>query len=327
MIHIAFHRADLDGIGSCMVVLKSLLEQNFQAKDITLHAWNYGEPAPEVENGDIIYIVDCSFKPEEMQALGLGEQNGLIKVCWIDHHKTAYDDSVRHGYDLMGGVRSLNRPSAVELCWKHFFGSSNIPFGIVWLSQYDTWCNEDAWRWDNEIMPFQMGMRLAPWLKDLMGRKDNTDSLRSLVDRFHNFCHADTETPMDNGRIILDYQQTQNEITSKRAFSFRFEGITFACINGFGNSQTFTGIPFLYEACMLFYYDGVKNIWRFSLYGVNDKGETCPFDLSIIAKSRGGGGHAKACGFEVAQLGSVFGHDEGPALNTNVETRGPRPNY
>lgn len=306
--HIVFHRADLDGIGSCMVVLRHLSCSGVNAKDIQLHPWNYGEKVPAFEHGDHVYIVDCSFEPLEMIELRRSKNRGEIDVTWIDHHKTAYEAAKIGKYNTLKGMRTVGRPAAIALCYEYFFG--NPPKGISLLSDYDTWVKDDKDKWENEILPFQYGMRLEPWLKDLLGGDRSFDS---IVEDFFYQC-SNPSACIDDGEMILEYQRTQDEITSKRAFSYRFHGITFACLNASGNSNTFRNIPFMYEACMMFRYDGGK--WKFSLYATNDKGEESDFDLTEIAKHYGGGGHAKACGFEVHELHEVFGPDEGPAMNT-----------
>jgi oligoribonuclease NrnB/cAMP/cGMP phosphodiesterase (DHH superfamily) len=182
--HIAFHRADLDGIGSCMVVLRHLLSMGMEAKDIILHAWNYGEPTPSFI-GDMVYIVDCSFNPNDMKEIYQASLDGQFKVAWIDHHQTAYDDSVRRGYDQMFGKRVLNRPAAIELCW-YYLQNEQAPLGIRLLSKYDTWCNEDAYEWKTEILPFQFGMRLTNWLNLLNEARADTKALQRVVDKFFN---------------------------------------------------------------------------------------------------------------------------------------------
>lgn len=320
--HIVFHRADLDGIGSCMVVLKHLFAIGATPDFITLHGWNYGEPAPTFDDGVRVIIVDCSFTVKEMLTLSERDKVGDIHVQWIDHHKTAYDDSVRHNYDLLGGIRSLNRPAAIMLAWDFFFGG-DAPLGIKWLSTYDVWDDSDAFMWKDAVMPFQYGMRHQNWLAKLYDAANDTSGSRqkkltALVSRFFNLCHDDTDSVLDEGRIILAYQQVQNEIASARAFPFRFNDTEFAVINqGGGNSAMFvpSRIKFPYEAVMTFSFDGRTMKWKFSMYGVNSDGKKSEIDLSVIAKKMGGGGHAGACGFEVISLQSVFPSlHEGPGI-------------
>lgn len=302
MHHIVFHRADLDGIGSCMVVLRKLFYDKVEPENIYLHAWNYGEPMPLFEDCESIYIVDCSFTPEEMLILRHSSMGD--KVTWIDHHKTSYEDSIEYAYDNFNGVRSTKLPSAIQLCWSYLFGEQ-IPNGIGLLSDYDTWQNQDKHKWDRYILPYQYGMRNEDWLGRLM--EHDPKELITTVNYFQ-FAIENTLSFIQGGSEILRYQEIQNKIASSRAFSFRYEGITFACINqGGGNSSMFTDIPFMYEAVMSFAFDGKKMKWKFSMYNVNDRGVPTNFDLSIIAKAKGGGGHANACGFEVRDLKEVFG--------------------
>jgi hypothetical protein len=117
----------------------------------------------------------------------------------------------------MFGKRVLNRPAAIELCW-YYLQNEQAPLGIRLLSKYDTWCNEDAYEWKTEILPFQFGMRLTNWLNLLNEARADTKALQRVVDKFFNFCHDNTEEVMDNGNTILDYQKTQNEMASQSTF-------------------------------------------------------------------------------------------------------------
>jgi hypothetical protein len=306
--HVVFHRMDLDGIGSAMVILNYLLnEEQRNMDEIILHAFNYGEDILSPVPGDHVYIADVSFKPEQMAYLWKHVEDGDIFVTWIDHHKTAYDDSVRNGYDGMKGIRNLHRPSAVELCW-NYFNDAQAPEGIKLLSLYDTWCNEDKFHWKENILPFQYGMKGKGWLNRLMREVDSQEGMRAVVRNFMRACTDEVDEIRQEGDVIMAYQKEEDTMTTKqRAFSFRFEGITFAVMNAFGNSNSFVGVPFIHEARMLFNYDPGKCLWRVSMYGVDDKDQQSKHDLSIIAKSRGGGGHKNACGFEVRDLKEVFG--------------------
>lgn len=301
---IVFHKADLDGVGSCMVVLKKLFKAN--VKDIKLIPWNYGEETPKFDNGDTVYIVDCSFPPEDMRELCDASLKGLLDVIWLDHHKSSYDDSYAHGYHMMEGVRNSHRPAAIEITWDfftwHFFDNKKAPRGIELLSLYDTWQNSDKHLWDHAILPFQFGMRQRNWLKELMDSQDDTKKLKQVVDRFFYLCD-DTDSTMELGDSILSYQKGLDEAAAQAAFPFVWKGVTFAAINGRGNSQLFDAVSFPYEACLLFRFNGKTMKWMFSLYG-KDENE---IDLSVLAKEMGGGGHKKACGFECAALADVFG--------------------
>lgn len=308
---VIFHRADLDGIGSCMVVLKWLFLQGAKVSDIELHPWDYGDPLPVYNQGDEVIIVDISLNDAWMIQLYADHERGIISAIWIDHHKTSFGNSLKYGYHHLPGHRVDHRPSAVELTWNYFFKDKYVPEGIKLLSLYDTWCNENIMEWNDRIIPFQMGMRQV-WLERMI----IPGNMEWTINNF--FAHIDDYyLTIEAGRTIEEYSQFLNARSSARGFSFRWEGLTFAVLNEDGNSNSFVPkeLGFLYDACMMFRFDGKTMKWRFSLYGVDSQGNKSPIDLSVLAKKMGGGGHAGACGFEVHSLHAIFGNEEGPASN------------
>ena len=87
MIHI-FHHNDPDGWCSAAIVLKYLADQN--TKDgISLNECRYGMEFPwsRIFSNDVVYMVDFSLKPEEMERLN----EMCSKFVWIDHHQNCVD--------------------------------------------------------------------------------------------------------------------------------------------------------------------------------------------------------------------------------------------
>ena len=74
-------------------------------------------------------------------------------------------------------------------------------------------------------------------------------------------------------------------------------------LNRRGNSLMFDSIydPTKHKLMVGYEHDGQK--WTVSLYTTHDD-----VDCSEIAKSMGGGGHAKAAGFTVHSTYELFGH-------------------
>lgn len=342
MIHLFYHRADLDGIGSALVILNSLL-RDFRIDQIRLHGWNYGEEVKEVwkENDEVI-IVDICFDVPTMVLLRNQWAAGGVLVTWIDHHKTSLAESITHGFSDLPGIRVEGTPSAILLAFEHYNGGLSSRQGVELLSDYDSW-QEWKTNWESEIIPFQFGMRHYNYLKgiyNLMNMPLTTDEeiavaqkeAEMLAGGFMNNCGPYVGQVKDVGRILVQYQDTTNQIAARRAFSFRWKGLTFACLNHGGvNSQVFDSVPFLFDGAMLFSYDGRINKWKFSLYGINKglegtrtKPGKSPVDFSVFAKEMGGGGHAGACGFEVYSLEEVFGVEQiqGPGMTARAVEQG-----
>jgi oligoribonuclease NrnB/cAMP/cGMP phosphodiesterase (DHH superfamily) len=296
---IIHHRADLDGIGSYHVIADFLLEKGVPAANITPIPWDYGDEYPTnefVTGHNVVYMVDISFPPEKMLHYKLKLESNFI---WIDHHTTALAAAVDGGYDDLAGLRSEGRPSAVQLCWQFCYPTETVPDGIKLLSAYDTWDKDGStgFDWVIHVTPHQVATK-TKFLKTI-DVCDANETRHFMANIQHN-----TGDAINRGRDILKYVEMNYASHAKRAFSFRFKELTFAVINqGECNSEIAKTIPFMYDAIMLFKYDGVSHKWKFSLYGKD--GET--HDLSAIAKELGGGGHKYACGFETADLKTVFG--------------------
>lgn len=329
--HLFYHRADLDGIGSAICVLAYLRNEGITSDKIILHAWNYGEEVKqEWDSGDNVIIVDCCLDTPTMKLLKEQSASGGVLVQWIDHHKTSKAESEQHGFDDLPGIRVEQIPAAIALSHQFFIGGVT-PEGITLLSEYDTW-QDWASYWAVKILPFQFGMRhydfggrLYTFMKMPKGTEEEIERAddylsKGIIGDFLNCCGPYTKEVMETGDILIKYQTISNKIAAARAFSFRWHGLTFACINQGGvNSQAFDSVSFAHDAAMLFAYNGKLNKWTFSLYGVCYDGEKrgkTKADLSQIAKLMGGGGHAQACGFEVGSLEKVFGCGavEGPGM-------------
>lgn len=164
-----YHAVDFDGHGSGLVVWRHFVRRGWE---VEMLGWNYGQPIPQFPQYDLMIMVDISFPPEVMKTF---DPN---KVCWIDHHVTAINDSIALGYNNLPGVREIGT-GAVELAWKFFNPDTEVPQFVRLLSIYDTWQknNIEGYSWEECIVPLQYGLRnlyemkqetLQPVLEDLL---------------------------------------------------------------------------------------------------------------------------------------------------------------
>lgn len=169
-----------------------------------------------------------------------------------------------------------------------------MPTAVKLLGEYDTWRNKDKDRWDNAIMPFQYGMRMICSSAETFPP--------DLFQWFDNVTDSPVYGIIHTGKSILEYQKTQNEPACRCAFEYEFEGLRAICLNNGGaNSQVFESVydESKHDIMMPFVFTGSG--WTFSLYTTKDS-----IDCSVIAKSKGGGGHKKAAGFKVKELSEIF---------------------
>jgi len=273
-----YHSKDLDGLCSAAIVLKKY-------PDCTLIGWDYGDPIPELLGSEDIMMVDISFKMEIMHEVAKRH-----KLTWIDHHASARKDYIEY----FGGWGEAyftyiygDKRAACEVTWKYLFWDLFLPYSVELLSKYDTWRGNDTPEWEEQILPFQYGVRAKCITPQAVLHLIENDSIFSVV---------------TNGKIIIEYTKKQNEKLSKsHSFVRQFQGYRVLCLNTpFIDSDTMESFydPTKHDLMLSFCFVG--NRWSFSLRSVNE------IDCSVLAKNLGGGGHARAAGFEVKHLSDAI---------------------
>ncbi len=202
--------------------------------------------------------------------------------------------------------------SACRLAYAYFFGNRTHtledyvnrrvqePYAVQLLGEYDIWNHSNP-----DTVPFQYGINS---LKTVEWDNVLSSSLFPPPDgQLWGGTEADVyiEEVIDKGRAIETYVTQMNaEISTKRGFDVRFEGLLFrALCTARSNSLTFSAaIRPEHDGCLSYFWDGAR--WKFSLYGVEHKRD---IDLSLIAKRYGGGGHKQACGGTFAELPRELG--------------------
>lgn len=277
-----YHNKDLDGFTSGAII-------KLKYPDAKMVGYDYGLPFEQEVTGEPIIMADVSLPMKTMVKIA---QLSNWQLTWIDHHISAindYKEFIGEGESFCNAVLE-NGIAACEGTWKHLFPEKEMPLAVLLLGEYDTWRNSDKQRWDNEILPFQFGMRLY------------CNSVNSFpVEVFEN--EELVKQIIHEGLTVLKYQSQVNELQCKKAsFETEFNGLRAICLNGGGfNSDVFKSVydENKHDIMMPFQFDGKK--WTISLYTTKDE-----VDCSIIAKANGGGGHKKAAGFQVEDISKVF---------------------
>lgn len=287
-----YHNKDLDGYCSGAIVKRKY-------PDAKLIGYDYGQSFPweEMTKTVDVIMIDVSLPIDEMCVLG----RQVRKLTWIDHHVSAIKEFST--FLVKGKGQEItpvleNGISACEGGWKYLFPDEEMPTAVKLLGEYDTWRNNDKERWDNSVMPFQYGMRMRcsspeTFPEELLSNKGEIGVL---------FADTLCGKIIENGNLILEYQKTQNERACRSSFEIEFEGLkAIALNNGGANSQVFDSVydPTKHDVMIPFVFTGKH--WTFSLYTTKED-----VDCSIIAKSKGGGGHKKAAGFQLKELPDEF---------------------
>ena len=286
MNYIFFHSRDLDGHCSGAIA-RSYHEQNH----LPFHMIpiDYGDDfnfnfSPE----DTVYFLDWTLQPSE-KTLELAKKCNLII---IDHHQTS---SPYVG--LNGLIVPDNSLAGCQLAAKWFF-KTNYDW-VDLLGEYDTWKNGK--NWETEVLPFQYGMRV-----------ENTDPATDAgMFMWKQFLYCTDPVLIrtkikhfiSTGSAILVYERKLNIDKMKNAFEFEFEGLrVLACVTTVPGSQQFNSRYSAKHDLMMAVTNVENKYWTVSMYTTKD------IDLSIIAQKWGGGGHKRACGFQVIDFSDIFKH-------------------
>lgn len=301
-----YHSADLDGKCSAAIVKKKY-------PDADLRPINYGDKFPweDVKNQDVI-MVDFSLQPFEEMLMLFGAAKS---ITWIDHHKSAIEDynNWRKSLEREGRTSPTDHythckvgKAACELVWEYYFPDEAMPRAVKLLGRYDVWDFDET---KDHVLEFQYGMRQDDWWPD-------DPKWEPLLEELF----LDSPLVWDKiktGEIILSYVNQQNEIYAK-AFSFETDFGDLSCValnRALTNSKALECVfnPNRHDAMILFAWKPKIEAWNVSLYTTIDT-----VDVSKVAKAHGGGGHAKAAGFQAKELPFKLTGYRVPLGNVNV---------
>jgi len=268
-----YHGSDLDGHCSGAIVKKAFPEAE-------LIGINYGNDFPwdKIQKNEIVFMVDFSLQPfENMERL-----NKIARLSWVDHHKSAIDEAGARGFFASGGQTLEVGRAACELCLESLFpGIKNETVRL--LGRYDVWDLQPG------TLELQNGLRMYDTLPT------NTDLWQSLLCQDESLLMESLHV----GKILLRKKQMDDKIYAKScSFETEIDGLKVIAVNrGITNSQLFESVydPEKHDGMLAFVWR--KKQWTVSVY--SDKKN---IDVSLICKTRGGGGHKGAAGFQCKEL-------------------------
>lgn len=271
---VCYHKSDLDGKCSAAVVGR---HYNWNV-DFLGSDYNYQPPISKIaslKGGDKFYLLDLSFKPDQMRRIKrLSEANGF-RFIYIDHHISA----CRLYSDL--GLDGLLETSAAacELTYRFFYPNKPIPIAVKLLSDYDTWqIGKSNWR--SEILPFQFGMRV---FNTNPGETILWSSLLDIEKGSHLW-----KLILNRGDAIVRYLEKTWAGLQAQCCDMHLGVIPCKVLSGKFNSMAFGN---LVEETLCVCLELCSNrLWKIHLYSKI-------YDVSKIAQRYGGGGHKGAAGF------------------------------
>ena len=272
---VLYHANCLDGFGSAYAAWCKFGDS---ADYIPVH---YGNAPPDVKDKEI-YIVDFSYKSEQLMNL----VDAGNKVMVIDHHKTALPE-LESAAELcdwqdFNYVFDLNKSGCV-LSWEYFMLNVYIPYGLMMIQDRDLWKFNDA-----NTKPFTAA------LKSFVPEK-----FESWQYVFNN--ESKFNSIIDQGKDLIEVFDKDVAELAKKQHKMAFDKACcyMSVCNAPAKYASELGNVLAKQAgsmAAIYAYDGSRQEWQFSLRSIDD------FDVSVIAKVYGGGGHKNAAGFSVKRL-------------------------
>lgn len=223
---------------------------------------SYDDAPPNVEGKDV-YIVDFSFKRPILDEML--KKAKFVKV--IDHHKTAYEDLK----DFPLALFDMERSGAV-LTYQYFH-STEVPKLLLHIQDRDLW-------------QFKLD-----------GTKEITTALYETVPfEFEVWQKLDCDELLKIGTVLRTIHEKEVSNLAKRAHLISFNEVVGLAVNTNAKYSSELGNLLAQESETFgatYSFNGKRELWEFQLRSIGD------FDVSVIAKQYGGGGHKNAAGFSV----------------------------
>lgn len=278
---VLYHADCLDGIASAWVVWE------YFDGEVDLIPVQYGEPIVQFgQEREVIYIIDFSYGAGQLRILS----QYTDKLVVIDHHKTAVER-----------LQNAKLPDNVELyldtsiagcigTFKYFHTQRTIPDVLKYIADRDMW--EFKYENTKAICSYLYSKPLT-------------------VELIDNTINNNLATTIDIGETILEVEARQRAILKKNKFYInigKYSSIIAINAPAFMVSELADELldeyPLFPFIAIVQYTDNYQ--WKVSLrsrkydpvHSLDKKG----VDVSIIAKSFGGGGHRNAAGFYTTNI-------------------------
>ena len=279
---IVFYHTDNDGHLSGFLCKKFLLENDYQVKMQEIdYGWDI--PLQGIDKETEVYILDFSFEPWDLMEEVHQKAKDLV---WIDHHETAID---KHSKSLrqFSGTRDPH-VAASRLTWNYFFADTipETPEVVQLVANYDVF-NLD---FCPGIREFQNGSRLYDTNPETLYGYAFWNSMLGFSYALNNV--------KQKGEIVYKFQlKTDLEKIQSTGFETTLLGKKCFAANLRTNSIPFEYLPNAREYDVYLAFIWTHGHWKVSLY--SDKPNINVGEMALLL---GGGGHAKAAGFECANL-------------------------
>lgn len=257
-ITVIYHKNCYDGYGAAWVFNKRF------PNIINFVAANYGDDFPNLPLTSNIFIVDFSYPRSILERARLK----YLSLTILDHHKTAEADLTA----FPNAIFDMQRSGAM-LSWDYLYAPEQSPALISYIQ------DQDLWR-----------LKL-PYSKEVLA------ALRSYRMDFSTWNGLEHMIPQlkSDGIAILRQQDMVVEIMCNNATMRNIAGFKIPVTNAtcyFSEVGEALCIRYPHALFAAYYLDRNDEKRQWGLRAINDD-----FDVSIVAKKYGGGGHKNAAGF------------------------------
>jgi uncharacterized protein len=270
-VYILYHSNCFDGFSSAWAAWKKY------GDGATYFPVNYGEPVPRMEDGAEVYICDFSYPLDVLREL----EERMSYVYVLDHHKTAMEDL--SGFS--NAIFDMNR-SGCTITWSYFHPDKEVPLFLKYMQDRDIWTFYMPFTREIFALAESTPMTFEDWDQLVAGiENDKEEGLNSI---------KEDSSLLVASRSLLSYKNIIIEKTIET-------GTRWMNIDGHEVPVVNTSKSYGTECCQrlldlypsasfaAYYYDeSDKRYW-----GFRSRSE---FDVSVIAKKYGGGGHKNASG-------------------------------
>jgi hypothetical protein len=281
-VFVLYHANCPDGFAAAWAAWMSL------GDSATYQPVSYGQPLPEIPDSSEVYMVDFSYPRDVLEALA-----ARCEVTVIDHHKTAQTalDGLPYAHFDMS-------KSGAVLTWEHFHPSEPVPEMLLYIQ------DRDLWQWQ---LPRSKEINAAMW----KGTPRTFSAWREIWQFWSPTLITAKMRLIEAGEIIATYDALTVDGLCKHPHWMRILNWTVPAVAspvlqseiGHQLLQLHPSAPFAVAYMTL--DDGT---FAYSLRSRADD-----FDVSVVAKEFGGGGHKAAAGFRAIDRFTVHAKKEGRA--------------
>ena len=283
-----YHANCMDGLAAAYICAKALSFGN----SIELLPYHYNTKPPVLVGFTDVYLLDFSFPREEM--VKLLEENPRTHFTVIDHHKTAepLSDLSRRNFTFFYAPEH----SGAMLTWKFFNPRCNTNCAPLFIQYVE---DRDLWKF---VLPCSKALNM--YIREL---NPKIDQIEALVMGFED---DDTLKDFALQGVALLTKQAEYVLAATLSPSYLLlDGVNFPIPYVKLNKHSSEVLEALYQKentpCSIGWrvWNNCEVKLEFRSHG--------DFDVSVLAKQLGGGGHKNAAGTVISRsrAAELFGKD------------------